>query len=175
MEEDLRYPIGKFHWDSRATAADRAGAVEDIADFPARLKAALAGLSGEQIDTAYRPGGGTVRQMVHHLADSHLNAYARLRLGLTETEPSIKTWEEKDWAELPDARSATVDASVVLLQGLHERWGLLLRAMSDADFERNLRHPDRGLMSLDLLTRLYGWHGRHHVAHITALRRRMGW
>jgi uncharacterized damage-inducible protein DinB len=175
MEDDLRYPMGQFHWEGPATAADRAVAVEDIADFPARLKAALTGLSDEQIDTPYRPGGWTVRQLVHHLADSHLNAYARLRLGLTESEPSIKTWEEKDWAELPDARSAPVDASVVLLQGLHERWDLLLRAMSDADFERNLRHPDRGLMSLDLLTRLYGWHGRHHVAHITALRRRMGW
>ena len=175
MDENLKYPIGRFQWDAAASASDRMRAIEEIARLPGMLKSALAGLSEEQLDAPYRPEGWTVRQVVHHVADSHLNAFVRFRLGLTELEPLIKPYDEKAWAELADACSAPVEASVLIVQGMHDRWGLLLRTLSDEDFRRRFRHPERGLMSLDQVTRLYAWHGRHHVAHITSLRERMNW
>jgi hypothetical protein len=173
--EDLRYPIGKFTADPEVTDAKRPRWIEEIAATPASLRAAVAGLSDARLDTPYRPGGWTVRQVVHHLPDSHLNAYVRFKLALTEAEPTVKTYEEAAWAELSDGRSGPVELSLGLLETLHGRWVLLLRAMSPTDFGRTLRHPELGRVNLDTYLQMYAWHGRHHVAHITSLRERMGW
>lgn len=172
---DPRYPIGKFQPSVSATAQDRDGFIAQIADAPERLRAALKGLSEAQLDTPYREGGWTVRQVVHHLFDSHLNAYVRFKLALTENEPTIKPYSESLWAELPEARTAPAEISTALLENLHRRWVLMMRAMTDAEWKRSFRHPERGVMSLQETLGLYAWHGRHHVAHITELRRRNGW
>jgi hypothetical protein len=172
---DLQYPIGRFEWRAENSAAVRLQLIAAIEQAPANLRAAVAGLSGAQLDTPYRPGGWTVRQVVHHVPDSHLNSYVRFRLALTEDEPTIKPYDESRWAELPDARAADVEISLALLESLHHRWVLLLRSLSSADFARSFRHPELGLVTLDKNLALYAWHGRHHVAHITALRTRMGW
>jgi uncharacterized damage-inducible protein DinB len=156
--------------------ADRSREIEEILRTPEELRAALEELSAKQLDTPYREGGWTVRQVVHHVADSHLNAYTRFRLGLTEDEPLIKPYDEARWAELADARTAPVELSLVILEALHERWVLLLRSLSPADFERTVRHPQWSEpLTLDKLVALYAWHGRHHTAHILSLRERMGW
>ncbi len=173
--EDVRYPIGRYEPLDHVGAAQRERWIGDIAEAPALLEAAVSGLQPAQLDTPYRPGGWTVRQIVHHLPDSHLNSYVRFRLALTEEEPTIKPYEEARWAELPDARTAPVDMSLQLLSALHERWVLLLRSFGDSEFARTFRHPDLGVMKLDKTLGLYAWHGRHHVAHIAALRDRMGW
>ena len=131
--------------------------------------------SKEQLDTPYRPGGWTVRQVVHHLPDSHMNAYVRFRLALTENEPTIKPYEQQLWAELPDAKTADIEMSLKLFEGLHQRWVLLLRSMKPEDFHRKYIHPESGVNVLDNVLQLYAWHGKHHVAHITSLRKRMGW
>ena len=175
MTTELRYPIGKFSWEGVATDEQRQKFIDDIASTPARVRAAIEGLSPEQMETPYRPDGWTVRQVVHHLADSHLNSYVRFRLALTEDEPTIKPYHEDLWADLPDARTAPVEVSLALLEALHERWVLLLRSLKAEDFARSFRHPDLGLVSLDKNLGLYSWHGRHHVAHITSLRERQGW
>lgn len=175
MTTELSYPIGKFKWEGDATDEKRQQFIDEIASTPSRLRAAVEGLSQEQIDTPYRPGGWTVRQVAHHLADSHLNSYIRFRLALTEHEPTVKPYDENQWAELSDARTAPVELSLALLESLHERWVLLLRSLKAEDFERAFRHPDLGLMSLDKNLGLYSWHGSHHIAHITALRERQGW
>jgi uncharacterized damage-inducible protein DinB len=172
---DLRYPIGKFKMQDSLTEAERREFIDDIAAAPARLRAAVAGLSPQQIDTPYRPGGWTVRQVVHHLPDSHLNAYVRFKLALTEEEPIIKTYDQERWAELEDARTAPMEMSLALLESLHERWTLMLRSLQPRDLSRTLRHPELGVLHLDRYLALYAWHGRHHVAHITSLRERMGW
>ncbi len=172
---DLRYPVGKFKLDGDITEAGRRDLIESIARAPAKLRAAVEGLSPEQLDTPYRPDGWTVRQVVHHLPDSHLNAYIRFRLALTEDEPAIKTYEQERWAELEDARTAPVDLSLALLESLHRRWVLLLRALPPAAFARTFRHPELGVVTLDQQLRMYEWHGRHHVAHITSLKQSMGW
>ena len=173
--EDLRYPIGKFREDPEVTDAKRRQWIEEIAATPAALRAAVAGLPDARLDTPYRPGGWTVRQVAHHLPDSHLNAYVRFKLALTEKEPTVKTYEEAAWAELSDGRSGPVELSLGLLETLHGRWVLLLRAMSPTDFGRTFRHPELGRVNLDTYLQMYAWHGRHHVAHITSLRERMGW
>jgi uncharacterized damage-inducible protein DinB len=174
--EDLRYPIGKFEFAGSLSAADRTSCIDRIAAAPAALRAAVAGLTDAQLDTPYRPQGWTVRQVVHHVPDSHMNAYTRFRLALTEPMPTIKPYEEARWAELPDARSAPVAISLALLDALHIRWVLLLREMGRDDWSRKLVHPEHGReMSLDELLALYSWHGEHHVAHVTRLRERMGW
>jgi hypothetical protein len=149
--------------------------IDQIAEAPARLRAAVEGLTPEQLETPYRPDGWTVRQVAHHVADSHLNAYVRFKLALTEDEPGIKTYKEALWAELADTREVPVEVSLTLLETLHRRWVALLRSLSAADFERTVRHPDHGVLNLNQLVGMYSWHGRHHVAHITALRERMGW
>jgi uncharacterized damage-inducible protein DinB len=171
---DLRYPIGPFEWRG-GSSEDERRYLDEIEQTPVRLRAAVAGLSSEQLDSPYRPGGWTVRQVVHHVPDSHLNSYTRFRLALTEDEPTIKPYDEGRWAELTDARTAPVEISLALLEALHSRWTLLLRSLTPADFARRFRHPELGTVNLDKYLALYAWHGRHHVAHITSLRERMGW
>ena len=172
---DPCYPIGKYSPPQEVTPALRQQAISTIAEAPAKLRAAVKGLSEGQLNTPYRDGGWTVRQVVHHLPDSHLNAYTRFKLALTEDEPRIKTYEEGRWAELPEARSAPIGVSLALLDALHERWVLMLRVLAPGQFTRKLNHPDWGLVSLDQLLAQYAWHSRHHVAHVTSLRARMGW
>ena len=172
---DLRYPIGKFQPAAEVTQTLRSQWIDDIAKAPGLVRAAVTGLTGPQLDTPYRPEGWTVRQVVHHLPDSHLNAYTRFKLALTEDEPTIQTYAEDRWAKLEDGRTAPVDVSLELLDSLHRRWVLLLRSMSPADFSRKFRHPELGVLTLDTTLGIYAWHGRHHMAHITSLRDRKGW
>lgn len=172
---DPRYPIGRFQFDADRAPELRAQWIEDLAQAPALLRQAVAGLNDRQLDTPYREGGWTVRQVVHHVADSHLNAYVRLRLALTEERPVIKPYSEKAWAELSDARTAPVDSSLALVEGLHQRWVALLRSLRPDDFARTFQHPETGEQSLDRLVAFYAWHGKHHSAHIRSLRERMGW
>lgn len=173
--EDLRYPIGKFEYGGVSTTEQRKRFIEDIAATPSRLKAALAGLSEEEQNTPYRPEGWTVRQVAHHLPDSHLNAYTRFRLALTEKEPTIRPYHEDRWAELSDARTAPVEYSLELIEPLHKRWVYLLRSLTEADFAKIFHHPELGAVTLDKNLALYSWHGRHHVGQIMALRKRMNW
>ena len=172
---DLRYPVGEFRFPDLVSAEDLVLFIRQIAQAPADLRRAVAGLTDAQLDTPYRPEGWTVRQLAHHVPDSHINSYTRFRLALTEQEPVIKPYDEKRWAELPDSRTLPVEMSLALLENLHARWVALLRSLSGADWKRCFRHPDLGLVSLENNAALYAWHGRHHVAHITALRSRMGW
>lgn len=173
---DLRYPIGKFDSASPVTPQSRNDAIWHLAQLPEKLRDALEGLSDAQLDTPYRPEGWTVRQLVHHVADSHLNAMTRVRLALTEDNPTIKPYLEKAWAELPDSRTLAIEPSLQILDGVHARWVALLRSLAPADFARTVVHPEHGrTMSVDFLTALYAWHCLHHVAHITALRDREGW
>ncbi len=170
MTNDLRYPIGRFTRPAAVTDASRATAIATIAATPANLRAATRGLTEAQLDTPYRPEGWTVRQLVHHVADSHMNAYCRTRLALTEENPTIKPYDETKWAELSDAKSAPVETSLSLIDGIHSRWVALLGTLAPADFSRTLMHPDNGPMTLDMLLALYSWHGAHHTAHVTGLR-----
>jgi uncharacterized damage-inducible protein DinB len=172
---DVRYPIGPWSRDAAFTPEKRRDWTRQIADLPKNLHAAVDGLSDEQLDTPYRPGGWTVRQTVHHIADSHLNAYVRFRLTLTEDEPTIRPYDQDSWAQLSDSVRAPVTPSLRMVDGLHDRWCALLESLSDADFGRRLRHPEAGVLTLTELLSLYSWHGRHHVAHITGLRREHGW
>lgn len=172
---DLRYPIGKFQFPAAVSAADRQLFIEQIAEAPANLRAALEGLTQEQLDTPYRPGGWTVRQVVHHVPDSHMNSYLRFRWALTEIDPPVKGYDEARWAELTDARTGPVEMSLTLLDAIHVRWTALLRTLSEDDLARTFRHSELGSLRLDKVLALYAWHGRHHAAHITALRHRMGW
>ena len=172
---DLRYPIGKFEAATEVTQTQRNHWIDDIAKAPGLVRAAVAGLTAQQLDTPYRPQGWTVRQVVHHLPDSHLNAYIRFKLALTEDEPTIKPYAEDRWAKLEDGRTAPVDLSLELLDSLHRRWVLMLRSMAPDDFNRTFRHPERGVLTLNMNLGMYAWHGRHHTAHITSLRDRNGW
>ena len=172
---DLRYPIGKFTFEGPASDVDRKSLIDEIEQAPALLKEAVKGLSDDQLDTVYRPDGWTVRQVVHHVVDSHINSYVRFRLVLTEDEITIKTYDESLWAELVDAKTAPVEPSLTLLELLHYRWVMLLRSLSAEDCARTFMHPDFGPLDLDKFIGLYAWHGRHHVAHITSLRDRRGW
>jgi DinB superfamily len=172
---DPRYPVGKFEWKSELSATERQRAIEEVEKTAAKFRAAVVGLNQKQLDTPYREGGWTVRQVVHHLADSHMHSYLRFKHALTEEQPAIKAYDEKLWAELADTRDTPVETSLALLESLHHRWGVLLRSMKPADFARAYRHPERGLVSLDTAVAMYAWHGRHHTAHVTALRERMGW
>lgn len=171
---DLRYPIGEFVAPGSLTAAERVAAIEQIALLPGQLCDAVVGLSDEQLDTPYRPGGWTVRQVVHHVPDSHLNSYVRWKLALTEDVPTICTYEQERWAELPDSQ-APVEISLDLVAALHARWVTLLKQLGEDAWKRRLAHPELGEMVLDDMLALYAWHGRHHVAHITSLREREGW
>jgi hypothetical protein len=172
---DLRYPIGPFTPPDAFTAASRAECIANIAAAPAELGAAVAGLTTAQLQTPYREDAWTVAQVVHHLADSHLNAYARFRLALTEDRPVVKPYDEKRWAVLSDAVDTNITLSLELFAALHGRLTMLLGGLAPGDFERPFLHPERGPMTIDRNVALYAWHGRHHIAHITALRERQGW
>ena len=172
---DLRYPIGRFKPETNLTPARREELIRQVAETPEKLRAAVRGLSPEQIDTPYRPGGWTVRQVVHHLPDSHLNSYVRFKLALTEERPTIKPYEEDRWAELADTFNTSIEVSLAMLENLHVRWVNLLRALPEADWQRTCLHPKNGEIPLGQLLALYAWHGPHHVAQINALRERMSW
>lgn len=173
---DPQYPIGPFRMDREPlTAGERRGLIDQIAEAPGRLRQAVAGLSNAQLDTPYRPGGWTSRQVAHHIPDSHINAYVRMKLALTETEPALQAYEESEWAKLPDTAGTPVEVSLELLEALHRRWVTLLRSLGEKDFAKTARHPSWGVVNVDFLLAQYAWHGRHHVAHITTLRDRMGW
>jgi uncharacterized damage-inducible protein DinB len=172
---DFQYPIGKFQFPESISEQDRQTFIQQIEEAPAALWSAVTGLSEKQLDTPYREGGWTVRQVVHHLADSHMNAWVRFKLAMTEDQPTIKTYDQKRWAELPDAKTAPVVVSLSLVDMVHKRLVTLLRSMSAADFARTMEHPEQGIVTLDRYLSLYAWHGRHHIAHITGLRERMGW
>ena len=172
---DLRYPIGKFHFDGPPTEEQRKKFIDEISQAPANLRAAVKGLSEKQLDTPYRPDGWTVRQVTHHVPDSHLNAYVRFKLALTEEEPTIKPYAEDRWAQLADTQATPVEVSLALLDSLHDRWVRLLRSLPPEDWKRTFRHPELGLVTLERNLALYAWHGRHHVAHIASLRERNGW
>ena len=161
---DLRYPIGRFEYRGESTDEQRREFIDRIEKTPARLRATVAGLSDEQLDTPYRPGGWTIRQLVHHVADSHLNSYCRFRLTLTEDSPSIKGYDQNLWAELSDSHTAPVEVSLALLDALHRRWVMLLRGMTAADYARTFHHSEQGLVTLDRTLALYAWHGDHHTA-----------
>ncbi len=172
---DLRYPIGKFRYDGAPNDEEKQSLLEEIAHTPKKLRAAVQGLSESKLDTEYRPGGWTVRQVIHHVPDSHLNAYVRFKLALTEDDPTIKPYAEDRWAELADTKATPVEVSLALLDSLHDRWVRLLRSLTEEEWKRTFRHPDLGPMTLEKTLALYAWHGKHHVAHITDLRKRMSW
>ena len=174
MTADERYPVGRFEY-APGDASRRAAWIEEIARLPERLRSAVASLDEAQLDTPYRDGGWTVRQVVHHLPDSHANAYIRFKLALTEDTPRIKPYDEARWAELPDGRTGPLAPSLAIVDGLHARWTVLLRGMREEDFQRRLEHPEHGVLILDRLLGMYAWHCRHHVAHITRLRAKRGW
>ena len=172
---DLRYPVGKVELTKDVTDAMRARWIQEIAEAPAKLRTAVAGLSAAQLDTPYRPDGWTVRQVVHHVFDSHVNSYVRFKWALTEADPAIKVYDQDTWAALPEARTAPIELSLAGLETLHARWILMLRALSPADLARTMRHPEIGAINLDDMLQIYAWHGRHHTAHITGLREREEW
>jgi len=172
---DLQYPIGPFRYDGPNSEQQRVELINQIEEAPGRLWEAAKGLSTEQLDTPYRPEGWTVRQVIHHVPDSHMNSYIRIKWALTEDAPAIKAYHEGRWAELDDSRNASPELSLALLEALHRRLVLVLRSLSPADFERTYTHPETGLMTIDKTLSLEAWHGRHHVAHITSLRERRGW
>lgn len=172
---DPRYPIGRFHAPESSGPEDRAAQIETLRRLPERLRAAVNGLDENQLDTPYRDGGWTVRQLVHHIADSHANSYVRFKLALTEDWPTIKPYDEAAWAELPDCRTLPVETSLQWIEAMHSRWVAMLDSMTGADFERGFHHPESGRQKLARSLALYDWHSRHHTAHITSLRARQGW
>src|SRR5208337_1353547 len=176
---DLRYPIGKFEWvppeNEDQMAMRRVHSIEVLSKLPAQMRAAVRDLSPEQLDTPYRPEGWSVRQVVHHVPESHMNAYIRFKLALTEDEPTVKPYMEDRWATTPEVQSTPVEVSLALLDSLHDRWVRLLRTLQPADWKRAFRHPELGVVPLEKNLALYAWHGKHHAAHITELRKRMGW
>jgi len=172
---DPRYPIGKFAYKAAPTAQQRETLIQDLEQTPSALRAAVQGLSPQQLETPYREGGWTVRQVVHHVPESHMNAYIRFKLALTEEEPTIKPYMEDRWAKLADVQSTPVDVSLALLESLHDRWVRLLQSLKPEEWKRTFRHPELGVVSLEKNLALYSWHGRHHVAHVTELRKKMGW
>ena len=173
--EEVRFPVGDFVIDPVVTDEKRRRWIGEMAQAPANLRVALAGLSDDQLDTRYREGGWTLRQVVHHLADAHINGFVRFKLALTEDNPPIKTYEETLWAETIDGREAPVELSLKMLEALHERWVILLDALRESDFDKSFSHPQRGVMTIDKAIQLYAWHGVHHTAHIIGLRERKGW
>jgi uncharacterized damage-inducible protein DinB len=172
---DLRYPIGPFRAPGRLKPDQRASLLGQLRLAPRRLRDAVRGLSESQIDTPYRPEGWTVRQVVHHVADSHVHGYLRCKHVLTEDQPTLETYEQDDWAALDDAREAPLEPSLSVLDGVHDRWAMVLERLPADAWSRGAHHPESGDVTLDDLLALYVWHGDHHVAHLTALRDREGW
>jgi hypothetical protein len=172
---NLSYPIGRFDFHQAIAPGQIPGLITQVAAAPAALRAAVLGLDNTQLDTPYRPEGWTVRQTIHHVADSHMNSFIRLRLALTEDTPAIKGYDQAAWGELADSRTAPIEPSLQIIEGLHLRWVQLLRTLTAADFARGFQHSELGVVRLDLILALYAWHGRHHCAHITGLRDRNGW
>jgi len=175
QEIDPRYPIGKFKRPDAISPQDRTTAIAALAAMPGRLRNAVQGLDREQLDTPYRDGGWTVRQTVHHYADSHMNAFIRVRLALTEDWPTIKPYDEKAWAVLRDSTGAPVGWSLDLIESLHARWVMMLDSLTDEQWTRGVNHPENGPMTIEYATLVYAWHSKHHVAHITRLRELKGW
>ena len=174
--EELKYPIGKFSPPEEITKEQRYKYIEDLESLPALMRSAVESLSQQQLDTPYRPDGWTVRQLVHHVPDSHLNSYIRFKWALTESQPVIKAYDEKSWAELNDATGAPVEMSLYLLECIHVRWVWLLKSLTEDDWKKCFTHPETNkLISLDLNLSLYSWHGKHHLAHIINLKERNGW
>jgi hypothetical protein len=173
--ENLQHPIGRFVFDKDVTPEKKRAWINDIVELPVKARQATAGLSPAQLDTPYRDGGWTVCQVVHHLADSHMNSFTRFKLALTETNPQIKAYDQDAWSKTADAARSDIELSLRLLEGLHARWSALLFAMEPQDFARTFLHPENGPMTLDRTLQTYAWHCRHHVAHITGLRARKGW
>ncbi|HEY6489357.1 MAG: bacillithiol transferase BstA [Terracidiphilus sp.] len=173
--EALRYPIGPFRAPGSSTPAIRSVQIQTLRQLPERLRAAVKGLNDAQLDTPYREGGWTVRQVVHHIADSHMNSYVRFRLALTEDAPTVKPYDEVAWAELPDSRTLPIEPSLAVIDGLHARFVALLESMSEEQFHRSFNHPERGRQNLATNLALYDWHSRHHTAHIAGLRAQQGW
>lgn len=172
---DIRYPIGHGELEGKTTPERRQEWIKDLEDAPGNLRKAVSGLSEEQLDTPYREGGWTVRQIVHHLCDSNINSYVRFKLAVTEDSPVIKTWEQTHWAELEDAMTAPVEVSLTLLEALHIRWVMFLRSLKEEDFALSFTHPESGLVSVEENIWNYSWHSRHHTAQITGLRNRKDW
>src|SRR5271170_3026721 len=172
---DPRYPIGKFTYSGAPNETQRNQFISEIEQAPAALRNAVKNLTPEQIETPYREGGWTVRQVVHHVPESHMNSYMRFKLALTEDEPTIKPYLEDRWADTAEVHSTPLEVSLSLLESLHDRWVRLLRSLQPADWKRTFRHPQLGTVSLERNLALYAWHGKHHVAHITELRKKMGW
>ncbi|HVW87699.1 MAG TPA: bacillithiol transferase BstA [Bryobacteraceae bacterium] len=175
MSADARFPIGRFAWPGAVSVEDRSGHISRIESAPARLREAVSGLSESQLDTPYREGGWTLRQVVHHVPESHMNSYIRFKLALTEPEPTIKPYDEDAWARLADIAVTPVETSLALLESLHARWINLLRGMTETDWKRNFIHHEIGPVSLEKNLALYAWHGDHHIAHVTGLRGRLNW
>ena len=175
-QPDLRYPIGPYNPPASIQRPELDAWIAELDALPRNLRNAVAGLSHAQLDTPYRPAGWTVRQVVHHIADGHMSSYTRFRLALTESTPTVKPFDEVAWAELPDAKSGPIEPSLTLVDGLHPRWVMLLRSLSDDDFQRKYRHPDRAeLVALGYTLGYFAWHSRHHVAQILSLRNRQSW
>lgn len=176
VTDDLRYPIGRFIMPTRPlNEAERAIAIDTIAEAPTYFRAVVSGLTDLQLDTQYRPDGWTIRQIVHHMPDSHMHAYIRFKLALTEKHPTVMPYNEAVWAKLQDSFSTPIMTSITTLDGIHDRWVLLISAMRPSEFSRTLHHPETGDMTLDQMIALYAWHGQHHYAHISQLRKRKGW
>jgi uncharacterized damage-inducible protein DinB len=173
--EQLKYPIGKFHFDEQTAADLRQSRIEELAATAVRLRQAVEGLTDDQLDTPYRPDGWTARQVAHHLADASMNGFIRAKLALTENQPLVKTFEENEWVKLPDSNRLPVEPSLRMLEGIHERMDALLRSLPPETFSLAFQHPVSGLNTLDRLLAYFSWHGKHHAAHITSLRRREGW
>ena len=173
--DQLRFPVGPFDVKAPVNLSDMPAFIDEISEAPQHLRVAVAGLSERQLDTPYRPEGWTVRQVAHHLVDSHMNSIVRMKLALTEDEPTIKPYDEKKWAELADSRAAPIVLAVDLIELLHQRWEILLRSLSPDDFERAFLHPEMGRIGMKVAVAFYAWHGTHHIAHITSLRKREGW
>jgi len=174
--EALKFPIGKYKKPESLTPSILQDYIKDIQSFPTRLREAVLSLTEAQLDTPYRPEGWTVRQVVHHCADSHMNSLIRFKLALTEESPIIKPYYEERWAELADSKTMPIEASLGLLEGLHQRWIVLLQSLSESELKRNFIHPEHGKsFRLDENMGVYAWHCNHHLAHITALKTRMQW
>jgi hypothetical protein len=173
--DDLRYPTGRFTLDPHVTPEKRAGWIRRIAEVPSKLRSTVQGLDESRLQTPYRPGGWSVRQVIHHLPESHMNAFVRFKLALTEDTPTVKPYDEAAWSNIADTARTPIDVSLTLLDALHARWVILLESLAPADFSRRLFHPEQGAIDLEWMLQQYAWHGHHHIAQIEGLRKREGW